>query len=168
MMLTLLTRYWKPLVMSLLVAFLFFGGWWCGGITTTKAWELKWFQRDAADAKAIARREQAEREDSQRRQRDIAALDDKYTGELADAKAVIDKLQSDVAAGRKRLQINARCVQQSSTGTASMDDAAPARLTDAAQRDYFTLRQRIETSSKMIAGLQDYIRASQSRILNGD
>lgn len=163
MMLTLLTRYWKPLVMSLLVAFLFFGVWWCGAITTTKAWELKWFQRDAADAKAIARREQAEREDSQRRLRDIAALDAKYTGELADAKAVIDKLQSDVAAGRKRLRINARCVQHSSTGTTSMDDAATARLTDAAERDYFTLRQRIDTAGKQIAGLQQYIREQSTK-----
>ncbi|MGE1110100.1 lysis system i-spanin subunit Rz, partial [Bacillus wiedmannii] len=28
------------------------------------------------------------------------------------------------------------------------------RLTDAAQRDYFTLRQRIEVAGKQIAGLQ--------------
>ncbi len=161
-MLTLLTRCWKPLVMLLLVAFLFVGGWLSGATTTTKAWELKWSQRDAADAKATARREQSEREDSQRRQRDIAALDAKYTGELADEKAVIDKLQSDVAAGRKRLRINARCVQHSSTGTASMDDAAPARLTDAAQRDYFTLRERIEITRNMIAGLQAYTKTCKN------
>lgn len=40
-----------------------------------------------------------------------------------------------------------------------MDDAASARLTDAAQRDYFTLRERIEVAGKQIAGLQDYIKA---------
>lgn len=33
------------------------------------------------------------------RQRDIAALDAKYTGELADAKATIDQLERDVASG---------------------------------------------------------------------
>lgn len=31
------------------------------------------------------------------RQRDVAALDAKYTGELADAKATIDQLERDVA-----------------------------------------------------------------------
>lgn len=40
----------------------------------------------------------------QTRQRDVAALDAKYTGELADAKETIERLHSDVIAGRKRLQ----------------------------------------------------------------
>ncbi|ERM09608.1 endopeptidase [Pantoea agglomerans Tx10] len=39
-----------------------------------------------------------------------------------------------------------------------MDDATSARLTDAAQRDYFTLRERIEVAGKQIAGLQQYIK----------
>ena len=37
------------------------------------------------------------------RQRDVAALDAKYTKELADAKAENDALRDDVAAGRRRL-----------------------------------------------------------------
>ena len=41
--------------------------------------------------------------DMQMRQRDVAALDAKYTKELADAKPV-DALRDDVAAGRRRLQ----------------------------------------------------------------
>ena len=45
------------------------------------------------------------------RQRDVAALDAKYTGELADAKANIDQLERDVAAGRKRLQVAATCAK---------------------------------------------------------
>ena len=39
----------------------------------------------------------------QMRQRDVAALDAKYTKELADAKAENDVLRDDVAAGRRRL-----------------------------------------------------------------
>ena len=35
------------------------------------------------------------------RQRDVAALDAKYTKELADAKAENDALRDDVAAGRR-------------------------------------------------------------------
>ena len=38
----------------------------------------------------------------QMRQRDVAALDAKYTKELADAKAENDALRDDVAAGRRR------------------------------------------------------------------
>jgi len=95
--------------------------------------------------------------DMQTRQRDVAALDEKYTKELASAKATIDQLRNDVATGKRRLQLNATCAKQSSTGSSSLDDAASARLTDAAQRDYFTLRERIEVAGKQIAGLQQYI-----------
>ena len=41
--------------------------------------------------------------DMQMRQRDVAALDAKYTEGLADAKAENDALRDDVAAGRRRL-----------------------------------------------------------------
>ena len=47
--------------------------------------------------------------DMQMRQRDAAALDAKYTKELADAKAENDALRDDVAAGRRRLHIKAVC-----------------------------------------------------------
>ena len=44
------------------------------------------------------------------RQRDVAALDAKYTKELADAKAENDALRDDVpVAGRRRLHIKAVC-----------------------------------------------------------
>ncbi|WP_455424920.1 lysis protein [Dryocola sp. LX212] len=93
------------------------------------------------------------------RQRDVAALDAKYTGELESAKANIEQLQRDVAAGAKRLRVSATCKPVSkSTSATSMDDATGPRLTDAAERDYFTLRQRIEKAGKQIAGLQEYIR----------
>ena len=45
--------------------------------------------------------------DMQMRQRDVAALDAKYTKEIADAKAENDALRDDVAAGRRRLHIKA-------------------------------------------------------------
>ena len=48
-------------------------------------------------------------DDMQMRQRDVAALDAKYTKELADAKAENDALRDDVAAGRRRLHIKAVC-----------------------------------------------------------
>ena len=49
--------------------------------------------------------------DMQMRQRDVAALDAKYTKELADAKAENDALRDDVAAGRRRLHISSSVSQ---------------------------------------------------------
>ena len=95
--------------------------------------------------------------DMQTRQRDVAALDAKYTKELADAKAKLDSLQQCVSSGKCGLRLNATCPKGNATGTSGMDDAASARLTDSAQRDYFTLRERIEVAGKQIAALQQYI-----------
>lgn len=95
--------------------------------------------------------------DMQTRQRDVATLDAKYTQELADAQETINQLERDVATGKRRLQLNATC-KGNSTGTSGMDDATSARLTDSAERDYFTLRQRIETVTKQLTGLQEYVR----------
>ena len=78
----------------------------------------------------------------QMRQRDVAALDAKYTKELADAKAENDALRDDVAAGRRRLHIKAVCQSVREATTASgVDNAASPRLADTAERDYFTLRE---------------------------
>ena len=63
--------------------------------------------------------------DMQMRQRDVAALDAKYTKELADAKAENDALCDDVAAGRHRLHIKAVCQSVREATTASgVDNAA--------------------------------------------
>ena len=95
--------------------------------------------------------------DMQARQRDVAALDAKYTGELADAKETIERLHSDVIAGRKRLQLNANCPANGTAGASSMGDASGPRLTDSAERDYFTLRERLITMQKQLEGTQKYI-----------
>lgn len=91
------------------------------------------------------------------RQRDVAALDAKYTQELADAKKQLDDLQRCVRDGKCGLRINAKCPANGSTGSGSLGDASGPRLTDSAQRDYFTLRERIVTVTKQVGYLQDYI-----------
>ncbi|MGF6234147.1 prophage endopeptidase [Leclercia sp. 1548] len=96
--------------------------------------------------------------DMQTRQRDVAALDAKYTGELADAKKQLDDLQRCVSTGKCGLRINAKCPANGAPSTTSMDDGSSPRLTDSAERDYFTLRERIETATKQLAGLQQYVR----------
>ncbi|WP_439953388.1 lysis protein, partial [Escherichia coli] len=82
--------------------------------------------------------------DMQQRQRDVAALDAKYSRELANAKAENETLRADVAAGRRRLHIKAVCQSVREATTASgVDNAVSPRLADTAERDYFTLRERL-------------------------
>ncbi|MEY7870953.1 lysis protein [Enterobacter roggenkampii] len=96
--------------------------------------------------------------DMQTRQRDVAVLDAKYTGELADAKVTINQLERDVASGKRRLQLNASCPANRATGTGGMGDASGPRLNYSAERDYFTLRERIVTVTNQIGYLQEYIK----------
>ncbi|ENF6482326.1 lysis protein [Escherichia coli] len=91
------------------------------------------------------------------RQRDVAALDAKYTQELADAKKQLDDLQRCVRDGKCGLRINAKCPANGATSAGGLGDASGPRLTDSAQRDYFTLRERIATVTKQVEYLQDYI-----------
>jgi len=96
--------------------------------------------------------------DMQSRQRDVAALDAKYTKELSDAKSQLEDLQRCVSSGRCGLHVNARCPANGAASATGLDDATSPRLTDAAERDYFTLRERIETVTKQLNGLQVYVR----------
>ena len=97
--------------------------------------------------------------DMQQRQRDVAALDAKYSRELANAKAENETLRADVAAGRRRLHIKAVCQSVREATTASgVDNAASPRLADTAERDYFTLRARLIIMQKQLEGAQLYIR----------
>ncbi|EER4016084.1 lysis protein [Escherichia coli] len=97
--------------------------------------------------------------DMQVRQRDVAALDAKYSKELADARAENETLRADVAAGYRSLRINATCPGpvREATGTARVDNATGPRLADTAERDYFTLRERLITMQKQLEGTQKYI-----------
>ncbi|HAI2062654.1 Rz endopeptidase from lambdoid prophage DLP12 [Escherichia coli] len=147
----LVKRYWlQLLVLALIGALAFFVNHYRDNAITYRD------QRDKATEKLLLAT--ATIKDMQTRQRDVAALDAKYTQELADAKKTISDLRRDVDSGNKRLRLSATCVgANNSTTSSSVDDADSARLTDSAQRDYWSLRERIETSNKMILGLQEYI-----------
>ena len=100
---------------------------------------------------------QAAKDWAEAKKAELAKLDTKYTQELSNAKAEADRLADELAAGRKRLRLNAECVHQSEAGTGQPDAAAP-RLNDSAKRDYLRLRERISTATTQILGLQEYIR----------
>ena len=96
-------------------------------------------------------------DDMKLRQRDVAELDAKYTKDLADAKKQLDDLQRCVSNGKCGLHVNARCPANGTTSTGGLGDATTARLTNAAERDYFALRERISTVTQQVGYLQDYI-----------
>ena len=134
-------------------------------LLVTMAWAINHYrdnaitykdQRDKATEKLSLAN--ATIKDMQVRQRDVAALDAKYTGEMADAKATIDQLERDVASGKRRLQLNAKCPANGATSTGSLGDAPGPRLTDHAERGYFTIRERIVTVTKQVGYLQEYIK----------
>ncbi|WP_395264723.1 lysis protein [Enterobacter soli] len=110
---------------------------------------------DAEQSLALAN---ATIKDMQTRQRDVAALDAKYTKDLADAKKQLDDLQRCVSSGKCGLHVNAKCPANGTTVPGGMGDASSPRLTDSAERDYFTLRERIVTVTKQVGYLQDYIK----------
>ena len=94
--------------------------------------------------------------DMQMRQRDVAALDAKYTKELADAKAEEnDALRDDVAAGRRRLRIKTVCQ--------SVREATASGVDNAASPDWQTPLNGIISPSgsdamqKQLEGTQKYI-----------
>ena len=91
--------------------------------------------------------------DMQKRQRDVAELDARYTKELADANATIESLRADVSAGRKRLQVAATCAK-STTGASGMGP----RLTADAELNYYRLRSGIDRITAQVNYLQEYIR----------
>lgn len=113
-------------------------------------------QRDTATHKlALAN---ATITDMMKRQRDVAALDARYTKELVDANATIESLRADVSAGRKRLQVSATCAK-STTGTSGMGDGESPRLTADAELNYYRLRSGIDKITAQVNYLQEYIRA---------
>ncbi|MBB6810295.1 lysis protein [Escherichia coli] len=95
--------------------------------------------------------------DMQKRQRDLAELDARYTKELADANATIESLRADVSAGRKRLQVAATCAK-STTGASSMGDGESPGLTADAELNYYRLRSAIDRITAQVNYLQEYIR----------
>ena len=97
--------------------------------------------------------------DTQVRQRDVAALDAKYTQELADAKAENDTLQRKLDNGG-RVRVKGRCPVPASTqttGTSSMGNDATIELSDVAGRNILGIRSGIKQDQSALKALQEYI-----------
>ncbi|HHU4999962.1 TPA: lysis protein [Yersinia enterocolitica] len=140
------------MLIAVLTIFLLFGVTYYQGRVTT-------LQRDVAEITAVANQQKKDLQLIETQRQAVAAIDIKYTKELADAKSENERLRADIASGTKRLQLNATCTKPVSktTGPASIPDDASARLTNAAERDYLSLRERIGIATSQINGLQAYI-----------
>ena len=149
--LALVKKFWLPAFIAVLIGALAIAASHYKGNAESEA-------KRAEDAEHSLNLANATITDMQTRQRDVAALDAKYTGELADAKATIDQLERDVASGKRRLQLNATCAKGNAASAPGVDDATTAELTPDARQNYFRLREQLATSEKQILGLQDYIR----------
>lgn len=98
--------------------------------------------------------------DMQTRQRDVAALDAKYTKDLADAKAENDALQRKLDNGG-RVLVKGRCPVPASTETASasrVGNDATVELSDVAGRNVLGIRSGIISDQTSLRVLQEYIK----------
>ncbi|YCU20083.1 endopeptidase [Escherichia coli] len=98
--------------------------------------------------------------DMQMRQRDVAALDAKYTKELADAKAENDALRRKLDNGG-RVLVKGKCPVPSSAETSSasgIGNDATVELSPVAGRNVLGIRDGIIRDQTALRTLQEYIR----------
>ncbi|WZX59623.1 lysis protein [Salmonella enterica subsp. diarizonae serovar 58:r:z53] len=102
--------------------------------------------------------------DMTKRQRDVAALDARYTKELADEHAKNADLQRRLAAGG-RVRVEGRCTVPASTETASpgsVGNVAAVELSPGAGQNVLDIRAGIINDQAKLRYLQDYIRTQCS------
>ncbi|ENA0199920.1 lysis protein [Salmonella enterica] len=98
--------------------------------------------------------------DMQTRQRDVVALDAKYTKELADAQTRNTDLQRRLTAGG-RVRVEGRCSVPTQTETASasrVGNAATVELPAVAGQNVLDIRAGIISDQAKLSYLQQYIR----------
>ncbi|ECT1255458.1 lysis protein [Salmonella enterica subsp. enterica serovar Saintpaul] len=99
-------------------------------------------------------------DDMTQRQRDVAALDAKYTKELADEHAKNADLQRRLSAGG-RVRVEGRCTVPTQTETAStsrVGNAATVELSDVAGQNVLSIRSGIISDQAKLKYLQEYVR----------
>lgn len=98
--------------------------------------------------------------DMTKRQRDVAALDARYTKELADEHAKNTDLQRRLAAGG-RVRVEGRCSVPTQTETAStsrMGNAPTVELSPVAGQNVLGIRSGIISDQAKLKYLQEYVR----------
>lgn len=88
-----LGKYWKPLAITLLVAFLLWRAYDAGYESADSVWKQQWLKRDLADSTATIHREVAERAKERRRQQAADEERRRADEELAKVQADADAAQ---------------------------------------------------------------------------
>lgn len=148
----LLKKYWLQLSVTLLIAVLA----WTTDHYRDNAIQYK-SQRDTASHSLTLANETIS--DMEVRQRDVAALDAKYTEELADAQNRNTDLQRRLAAGG-RVRVEGRCTVPTTTKTAStrrVGNAATVELSPVAGQNVLDIRAGIISDQEKLKYLQEYI-----------
>ncbi|EPX7106226.1 lysis protein [Salmonella enterica] len=149
----LLKKYWLQLSVTLLIAVLA----WTTDHYRDNAIQYK-SQRDTASHSLTLANETIS--DMEVRQRDVAALDAKYTKELADAQNRNTDLQRRLAAGG-RVRVEGRCTVPTTTKTAStrrVGNAATVELSPVAGQNVLDIRAGTISDQEKLKYLQEYIR----------
>lgn len=148
----LLKKYWLQLSVTLLIAALA----WATEHYRNNAITYK-YQRDTATHNLKLANETIT--DMTQRQRDVAALDARYTKELADAKAENDALRRKLDNGG-RVLVKGKCPASSSAETSSasgMGNDATVELSPVAGRNVLGIRDGIISDQAALRTLQEYI-----------
>ncbi|TDN64262.1 lysis protein [Scandinavium goeteborgense] len=148
----LLKKFWLPIVVLVVIS----GLAWSANHYRDNAIEYKKQRDDKTQALNLANDTIT---DMQTRQRDVAALDAKYTKELADAKAENDALQRKLDNGG-RVLVKGKCPVPASTETASassLGNDATIELSPVAGRNILGIRSGIISDQSALRVLQEYI-----------
>lgn len=148
-----LLAHWRAVILSLLLAGLAAKAY----VASSEVTALS--AKNVMLGKALSAEETALNQEQQDVTQD-AAIDKQYTQELSHAQSENARLRADVESGHRRLRVAADCPATAATNptTTGVAHAGSPRLSDAAQRNYFTLRDRMSLADKQIGGLQAYIR----------
>jgi len=148
----LLKKFWLPIVLIAVIS----GLAWSANHYRDNAITYKDQRDNATEKLSLAN---ATIKDMQTRQRDVAALDAKYTKELADAKRENENLVRKLDAG-SRVLVKGKCPVPASTETASasgMGNDATVELSPVAGRNVLGIRSGIINDQASLRTLQEYI-----------
>lgn len=124
--LALIRKYWKPLAITLLVAFLLWRTYSAGFDSADATWKGKWLQRDLADSTAALHRDVFERAEEQRRRHAVDEERERADEELAKVQADVDAANRARGGLQQQLTILQRQLDRSETGRLSALAAAGA------------------------------------------
>lgn len=155
-----LGKYWKPLAMTLLVAFLLWRAYDAGYDSANSVWKQQWLQRDLADSTATIHREVAERAKERRRQQ--AADEERKRADMELAKVQADAYAAKRAGDGLQQQLTTIQGQLARSETGRLSAIAAA---SAAKAEVASLLAQLLSESDRLAG--EFAKEADERYVAG-